>query len=161
MCQIWCIGRMCYYFISISCFSIHWNLATVASCIVLLKKTSFGEFTALFFMDCEKSIRITPLASQNTVAITLPAENCAQSFFAWRNQVLHTLDIFFWLIVMGPSLIYSYEMQKTKLPPFDLNCFTSPLLTHTLVAICSLLRNLGTQQPVSLHIPKWSIIIKK
>ena len=98
-----------------------------------------------------------PFASQNTVAITLPAYGCVVNFFGLggpRPYPLKTLSFLLWLIIMNPSLIYSHQMQKKII--FDLKRFNKALHTDALVAICSSLRDLGTQWAVSLHIPKRS-----
>ena len=53
---------------------------------------------------------------------------------------------------MDPDLIYTYETQKNIIS-LDMNRFNSPLLTDALIAVWSLLMNLGTQRAVSLCQP--------
>ena len=54
---------------------------------------------------------------------------------------------------MDPGLIYSHGRER-KSSSFDLNRFNNALYTDALVAICSSLRDFGTQRAVSLCIPK-------
>ena len=97
-----------------------------------------------------------PFASQNTVAITLPADGCVLNFFGLKDPgPTHNDDSELY------SLAHNNEPKSTvtrckRKSSFDLKCFNKALHTDALVAICSSLRDLGTQQAVSLHIPKWS-----
>ena len=88
-----------------------------------------------------------PFASQNTAAITLPADGCVLNFFSLGDPGpthWQLLSFILWLIIMNPSLIYSHQTQKKI--SFDLKGFNKALHTNALVAICSSLRDLGTQQ---------------
>ena len=68
-----------------------------------------------------------------------------------RPYTLATLSFILWLIIMDPGLIYSQKSSS-----FDLNRFNNALYTDALVAICSSLRDFGTQRAISLCIPKRS-----
>ena len=61
---------------------------------------------------------------------------------------------------MDPGHIYGYKKQKKIIffRPEALQQY-SPLFTDALVATCSLLKDLGTQQALYLQIPKGSCII--
>ena len=67
-----------------------------------------------------------------------------------RPYPLPTLTFILRLIIMNPSLIYRCNRKAS----FDLKCFNKALHTDAVVAICSSLRDLGTQRAVSLRIPK-------
>ena len=71
-----------------------------------------------------------------------------------RPYPLTTLSFILWHIIMYSSLIYSHQTQRKS--SFDLKHFNKALHTDARVAICSSLRDLGTQRVVSLRIPKRS-----
>ena len=97
-----------------------------------------------------------PFASQNTVAITLPADDCVLNFFDlrdpgpthWRLSFIH------WLIIMNPSLIYSHQTQKKII-------FWPKTLQQGAAYWCSgchllITKGFGDPTAVSLRIPKRS-----
>ena len=81
----------------------------------------------------------------------------------WRQRsrpyLLTTLSFILWLIIMNSNLIYI--TRRTRKSSFDLKRFNKALHTDTLAAICSSLRDLGTQRAVSLCIPEPSCKIIK
>ena len=91
------------------------------------------------------------------MAITLLADGCFLNFFGlgdpdpthWR------LSFILWFIIMNPKVSSTVTRRKRK-SSFDLKRFNKALHTDALVAICSSLRDLGTQRAVSLRIPKRS-----
>ena len=96
---------------------------------------------------------ITPFASQNTVAITLPADGCVLNF----SQALPTDDsALYYLARNNEPKCHLQSPDAKKKSSFDLKRFNKELHTDALVAFCSLLRDLGTQLAVSLGIPKRS-----
>ena len=102
----------------------------------------------MFFLDVGSQL---VSASQNTVAITLPTS------LASGTQALPTDDSELYSLVHNnepKSHLQSPDAKKKSY--FDLKRFNKALLTDALVAICSSLRDLGTQQGVSLRIPKRS-----
>ncbi|GFR91949.1 hypothetical protein ElyMa_000855900 [Elysia marginata] len=63
----------------------------------------------------QMSKRITPFASQNTVAITLAADLCILSFF-WSSEKMdvssHGVALCLWGIQVDPSFITSNQIVK-------------------------------------------------
>ena len=94
-----------------------------------------------------------PFAPENTVAITMPQMDVSCTSFASETKALPTDD----------SELYSpahYNEPKSHLQSpderkssFDLKRFNNALHTDALLAICSSLRDLGTQRAVRLRIP--------
>ena len=76
--------------------------------------------------------------------------------FLSTTQTLPTddLSIILWLIIMNPSLIYSHQKQRKSF--YNLKRFNKALHTDSAVAICSYLRDMGTQRVDSLRILKRS-----
>ena len=106
---------------------------------------------------------ITPFASQNTVAITLPADGCGLNFFGLRDQSpIHWRP---WALFSGSlsrTQVSSTVTRRKRKSSFDLKRFNKALHTDALVVICSSLRDFGTQRAVNWRIPKRSCkIVKK
>ena len=72
-----------------------------------------------------------------------------------RPYTLATLSFILWLIIMDP-VSSTVTRRERKSSSFDLNRFNNVLYTDALVAICSSLRDFGTQRAVSLCLPKRS-----
>ena len=80
----------------------------------------------------------THLASQNTTAITLPAEHCVLNLLGLGNPGPSTEDGFLFISLKIMDQVSSTVTRlKRKLSPYDMNRFNSPLLTGALVVIAN------------------------
>ena len=131
--------------------------------VVLLQQNTFREFTSAFSRMAVLSW--SNKFAQYTPVIVLLLDNvfCVPKYgghhlasrwlrleLLWprgpRPYPLTTLSFILWLIIINPSLIHSHQTQNMT---FDLKRFNKALHSDALVAICSSLRDLGTQRTVA------------